>query len=127
MKNQDYFYGEHVTTIRAGGTIQYGNNTAQNNTTILYTVAANYELLLSHAWITAYCWADAKAFLSVYNAVPAYVYTLVPLSLHSGTSLVGGGNIIPPIVLATGFSVRITSNHANLIADGSMIGYRYAV
>lgn len=127
MKNQNYFQGEHITTIRDGGVFQYAGGVATNATIIIYTIGANYEILLTQLWLSGHTHGDGDAYVSVWNATPALVYRLPTLLLHTNASFALGGNLIPPINITRNFTIRLTSTNVNVDARCDLIAYRYAL
>jgi len=125
MQNENYFDGYHISTVRPSGTKVNGNNVATNNTTIIYTVAANYELMLAEWWHCTLFGAVGIGDLGVYNVVPALVYYLNRQVSVINTSLNIAKNVIPTHLIDEGYSIRLTSNAVALDTYGGITGYTY--
>lgn len=125
MLNEDYFEGLHVSSVRSGGELQSGVAIANNSTVIIYTVAANYELLLSRYFLTGYSASTVIGSLLIYNTVPALVHTIDKIYIIANNHQHAGGNIIPPLVLPTGYTIRVFSNLAGGWIEAGFLGYRY--
>ncbi len=127
MRNSDYFYGDHITTIRNNGELQVGNNNTVNATVIVYTVAPNFELMLTDFYLTGLSNGNGICSLAVYDATPVLVYYLCEMHLSAINYGIICNSRIPPDILPTGYSIRLTSTVINLLTRAGIRGFRYPV
>lgn len=125
MLNESYFDGFHISSVRSFGTRVHATNTANGGTVIIYTVGVAEEMLLSEWWQNTIGAVNGTGFLSIYDDTPALLFYINQQQLLAGASLNTAKNVMPPYLLPTGYSIRLTSSIGGLNSIAGILGYTY--
>lgn len=127
MLNEDYENGLHITSVKADGELQYANALVSGAILTVYTVAAGYEFYMTRYTLSTKALVIGYGILYVYDTVPAIIATIDVHDLIANQTVQTNDILIPPLLLPTGYAIKVGSNNMNVRAWATIIGYRYPI